>query len=419
MRTVQVYNLSLRAGERELFQFFSQAGPLVDIKIIRDKASGRSKGFAYVEFKEKVSVMTALALTGQPLLGQPVMVKMSEAEKNVAWEAAQLAKKQGLDTRTSQPMSFPNLYPAPDAVNKTVTGPSRLMVSNLHPSITASDLQPIFEPFGSIDFVTIQRDAMGNSTGQAIVQYAVESEGARAAEKLNNSIDIGGMTLKVELTPQGAQPLTAAAAASVALAGMMTSDTLAAGGGPMITEGQNTKGGAEDDVNAASERIDFDATDGGGLRLTAQLRASLMSHLGAKAGIEVPQMPQTLLPAANKAGASDVQRNDLVLEQGVLGPASPKPTQCLLLKNMFDPAEETEPEWNREIEEDVRDECSKYGRVEFVHVDVASKGFVYLKFDTVEAAVAAQRALHGRWFNKRQLHAEFQFTPLFNSHFQL
>jgi hypothetical protein len=29
----------------------------------------------------------------------------------------------------------------------------------------------------------------------------------------------------------------------------------------------------------------------------------------------------------------------LALEQGVLGPASPIPTQCLLLKNMFNPAE--------------------------------------------------------------------------------
>ena len=29
----------------------------------------------------------------------------------------------------------------------------------------------------------------------------------------------------------------------------------------------------------------------------------------------------------------------LALEQGLLGPASPIPTQCLLLKNMFNPAE--------------------------------------------------------------------------------
>lgn len=36
----------------------------------------------YVEFYEEVSVQNALALSGQKLLGIPVMVSLSEAEKN-------------------------------------------------------------------------------------------------------------------------------------------------------------------------------------------------------------------------------------------------------------------------------------------------------------------------------------------------
>lgn len=36
--------------------------------------------------------MAALALSGQVLMGQAVMVKMSEAEKNLAWEAAEQQK---------------------------------------------------------------------------------------------------------------------------------------------------------------------------------------------------------------------------------------------------------------------------------------------------------------------------------------
>lgn len=49
-------------------------------------------------------------------------------------------------------------------------GPCRLSVSNLHPSITEADLQPIFEPFGALDFVTLQRDPLGQSMGVAFVQ---------------------------------------------------------------------------------------------------------------------------------------------------------------------------------------------------------------------------------------------------------
>ncbi len=47
------------------------------------------------------------------------------------------------------------------------------------------------------------------------------------------------------------------------------------------------------------------------------------------------------------------------------------------------------------------------------------QGFVYLKFGSVEGSGAAQKALHGRWFAGRQVVAEFQFTQVFNSAFQV
>jgi len=37
----------------------------VDVQLIRDKASGRSKGFGYVEFEELEAVPKALLLNGQ------------------------------------------------------------------------------------------------------------------------------------------------------------------------------------------------------------------------------------------------------------------------------------------------------------------------------------------------------------------
>ena len=62
-----------------------------------------------------------------------------------------------------------------------------------------------------------------------------------------------------------------------------------------------------------------------------------MSKLAANAGLDVsnvPQIPQPMMPTAQMQVPEA-----LALEQGLLGPASPIPTQCLLLKNMFDPAE--------------------------------------------------------------------------------
>lgn len=47
--------------------------------------------------------------------------------------------------------------------------------------------------------------------------------------------------------------------------------------------------------------------------------------------------PPAMVPAGGVVMSAGAQA--LAMEQGILGPASPIPTQCLLLKNMFDPKE--------------------------------------------------------------------------------
>ena len=53
------------------------------MRIIYDRNKPISKGMAYVEFKDKASIPKALELTGETLREQKVMVKHSEAEKNI------------------------------------------------------------------------------------------------------------------------------------------------------------------------------------------------------------------------------------------------------------------------------------------------------------------------------------------------
>jgi len=42
---------------------------------------------------------------------------------------------------------------------------------------------------------------------------------------------------------------------------------------------------------------------------------------------------------------------------------------CIIIKNMFSPAEETEPNWDQDIKEDVSIEAGKHGRLKHVFVD--------------------------------------------------
>lgn len=55
MSSVKLYvgNLSFKASEQELTELFSQAGTVTSAKIITDKNSGRSKGFAFVEMSSE------------------------------------------------------------------------------------------------------------------------------------------------------------------------------------------------------------------------------------------------------------------------------------------------------------------------------------------------------------------------------
>lgn len=141
-RTVFAYNLSLKADERDIFEFFSVAGRVLDVKLITDKNTKRSKGFAYIEYAQQTDVLSAVALTGQLFKGQAMMVKSSEHEKNLAWEAQQQAKQNQAAAAAvlggamggaaiSGFGAVPSM-PGPPLI----TGPCKLAVENLNPQVS-------------------------------------------------------------------------------------------------------------------------------------------------------------------------------------------------------------------------------------------------------------------------------------------
>ncbi|CAH1433696.1 unnamed protein product [Lactuca virosa] len=81
------------------------------------------------------------------------------------------------------------------------------------------------------------------------------------------------------------------------------------------------------------------------------------------------------------------------------------PNECLLLKNMFDPAAESDPEFDLDIKEDVGEECSDYARVKHIYVDKGK--IVILLIGKVLAASRTQQAMHKRWFARRLISAIF------------
>eukprot|EP01083_Nonionella_stella_P257263 880757_1 len=66
-RTVFACQIHPKCDERDIFGFFSEIGKVVDVQLIRDNRTFKSKGLCYVEFEEKSSVAQALSLSGQSL----------------------------------------------------------------------------------------------------------------------------------------------------------------------------------------------------------------------------------------------------------------------------------------------------------------------------------------------------------------
>jgi len=147
-RTVFVQQLAARLRTKELISFFEKVGPVKEAQIVKDRVSGRSKGVGYVEFKNEESVPLAIQLTGQKLLGIPIIAQLTEAEKN-----RQARTTEGGTSSANSGVPFHRLY-----------------VGNIHFSITEKDLQNVFEPFGELEFVQLQKEEGGRSRGYGFVQ---------------------------------------------------------------------------------------------------------------------------------------------------------------------------------------------------------------------------------------------------------
>ncbi|CAL5374084.1 unnamed protein product [Camellia sinensis] len=383
-RTVFAYQMPLKATERDVYEFFSKAGKVRDVRLIMDRNSRRSKGVGirekkfslahmhlreYIEFYDAMSVPMAIALSGHLLLGQPVMVKPSEAEKNLVQTNA--------------------------AAGGLVVGPygavdRKLYVGNLHFNMTEFQLKQIFEAFGPVELVQLPTDPeTGHCKGFGFIQFA-QLEHAKAAQSLNGKLEIAGRIIKVS----------------------------------SVTDHVGVQ-------DSGAKAADFDDDDGGGLKLyladiwyipiqslNAQSRALLMQKLD-RSGTATSIAGSLGVPVNGATSNQQAITLPISGQSAVLAPALPalvtsvasepigKPSECLLLKNMFDPATETEPDFDLDITEDVQEECSNYGRVKHIYVDKNSAGYVYLRFETVEAAASAQRAMHKRWFARRLISAVF------------
>ncbi|MDO4642976.1 MAG: RNA-binding protein [Cardiobacteriaceae bacterium] len=83
MINIYVGNLSYQATEQELRELFASHGEVGNVTIIKDRDSGRSKGFAFVEMNDNSAGLRAIdALNGKEISGRAL--KINEARPREA-----------------------------------------------------------------------------------------------------------------------------------------------------------------------------------------------------------------------------------------------------------------------------------------------------------------------------------------------
>lgn len=365
-RTVFVGQLTQKVRERDLQKFFGKLGKVEHVLLIRDKFTNRSKGFAYVEMSNLEDVPKVLLLNGQvpDFQSFPIMIKASEAEKNFA------AKKDSVVNATTTGASL-----SAGLSGASLSAASRIYCGNLHTNITEDDLRCVFQAFGEVLSVTINRDEMGRSKGFGFIQFSTPQEANFALSK-GNGLELAGNYLKLGCV--------------------------------------NENAGNETHQGTSGWKLEDD--EGAGLSMNAQSRAALMAKLaGAKDIMATSTLSSysgngasaSTAAADSSAAVQRAERAAAMASRGIEGSES----FCFVIRNMFDVAMEKKSgnnEWATEIQQDVEDECMNYGSVLHCYVEKEKEGgLVYVLFDKVDGAITAANRLHGRWFNKRQISVRY------------
>lgn len=413
-RTVFVNQLVQRASERDLRKYFNAKGFRVnEVIMLRDKRTGRHKGCAYVELRKLEYVQSCIAALNDQVPDFqkfPILIKASEAEKNyaattttttttsvVASNAALVAPVKG---NTQMAALAAPVFPLDSFGNPIMA--QKVYVGGLNPTVTHDHLLALFSPFGSLVSVQMQIDAATQtSKGFAFLQFVDPRDANLAIQSMSgqslagqalktgwgNQVGGGNIVTSEEFPPDAAAKTQAAYSVlkqlnlgqAVATVLPATSATVTAGGGLIRTAPTAPQPGT-----------------------VAEARASLAAAAAAAVTVGGPALlPPGMISAAAVAPVSTMD------EAKQIGNAE-RPSRHILIHNMFDKDQETEPGWENEIKDEFESEAKKFGMLErCIIMSTEPGGKIYASFMSIEGAKTCASTLAGRWFDKRQLRVEF------------
>jgi RNA recognition motif-containing protein len=170
-----VAGLSYDTGDDAMFNYFARFGDVERASVVRDKQSGRSRGFGFVSFTTVEAANAVLAKTDLSLDGRNLDIKPAAPRGSRA--LVQM-------TRTSKEMGEPK----------------KLFVAGLDTSTNEETFKAYFQQFGTVGEAYIQKDrATGTSRGFGFVEFEDSSSAKKALEHPGHNIDGSPVDCKVAI----------------------------------------------------------------------------------------------------------------------------------------------------------------------------------------------------------------------------
>lgn len=173
--TIFVGRLSWNIDDEWLGKEFESVGTVVSSRVVMDRASGKSKGFGYVEFDSAESAKKALEMNGQEIDGRPV----------------------NIDISTPRPAQNNNRASAHGDVQSPPS--SVVFIGNLSFESNEDAVYEAFGECGEIQSVRLPTDReTGAPKGFGYVQFS-SVEGAKAMVAMNGHY-IGGRPVRLDFS---------------------------------------------------------------------------------------------------------------------------------------------------------------------------------------------------------------------------